>query len=104
MVDARALRAFEPRIGHAPEANRPRGEEIVSIVAAHGWRARYRSGREQWTEPVAAWALVRRFGLTVVVGLLAVGGDAPGGDLVSVHEWGASDFDGYESDDGRDDE
>lgn len=104
MVDRSALARFEPRIGPAPEVDRPRGEEILTIIPATGWRAQFRSGRDQWSEPLACWALVRRFNRTVVVGLLAIGGDASGGDLVSVHEWGGPEFDGYKSDYGRDDE
>lgn len=77
MADPRTLRRFEPRIGPAPEVERPRGEEIIGIIPAPGWRVRYVSSRESggvdhWTVPVACWALLRRFGRTVVVGLVAI--------------------------------
>ena len=109
MVDARALRAFTPRVGHAPEPEtRQFGDQIVAIVPATGWRARYMAmnakGRsDRWTEPLAAWALIRRTdGQTVVVGLVESGDPelAPVG-WDSGHD---SAFEGYESDYARDDE
>lgn len=109
MVDSRALRAFTPRVGHAPEPEtRQLGDEIVGIVPATGWHARYAAigpnGRpERWSEPLGVWALVRRRdGRTVVVGLVDSGDPELAPVLLACGHNSA--FEGYQADYARDDE
>ena len=76
MVDSKALRAFEPRVGYKPpDVDLVVDDEIIEIIPATGWHAQFSalvSGRrDQWTEPVACWALIRRRGgRTAIVGMV----------------------------------
>lgn len=94
MVQPKALRTFEPRIGPAP-ASPPEG--VVQLAATAGeWVAMFRSwpgdGSESWVEPVAAWALVQRpGGRAAVVGMVP----GPGGELEEAALFHGAEFLGY---------
>ena len=83
MVDSRALRSYQPRIGHDPEPGKPTvwREEILQITPANaGWWATF-SGPSAagyiryWREPIACWAVKRTLGGRTAVVPLVIDAD-----------------------------